>query len=183
MNRQLLLRFALTAAMAASHVLWGAGPSKLEREKAAVEKTAYTFVGWALDNKNLDSLKASVSQGDDFFMFMPDSRTTTDGYQALTKLFPAWMSPDFKATKTEIRDVKVRLAPSGKVAWFSCMLEDCGEYKGRASCWKDCRYTGVVEKRNGRWVIVQAHFSFASDKVIENYKKRLAAQPAGEKKP
>jgi len=28
-----------------------------------------------------------------------------------------------------------------------------------------CRWTGVVEKRDGRWVIVQQHFSFASDRV------------------
>jgi hypothetical protein len=68
------------------------------------------------------------------------------------------------------------------VGWFSSTLEDCGEYKGRVSCWKDCRYTGVAEKRSGRWVIVQAHFSFASDKVIETYKKRLAEQrPDGQK--
>jgi ketosteroid isomerase-like protein len=178
MKLQIVYQLALAAALTAS-----AAPSKLDREKAAVEKTAFTFVGWALENKNLEGLKASVSQGEDFFMFMPDSKTTTDGYQAFTKLFPAWMSADFKATRTELRDVKIHVASSGKVAWFSSILEDCGEYKGRASCWKDCRYTGVAEKRSGRWVIVQAHFSFAYDKVIEGYKKRLAGQPAGDKKP
>ncbi len=169
-------RLAVCAILAACACLEAASPSKLNREKAAIERTAYVFVGWALENKNLDLLKASVSQGDDFFMFMPDSRSTTDGYQAFAKLFPNWMSPDFKATKTEIRDVKIQVAPSGKVGWFAAILEDCGEYKGRASCWRDCRYTGVVEKRSGRWVIVQAHFSFASDKLIEAYKKRLAEQ-------
>jgi hypothetical protein len=56
------------------------------------------------------------------------------------------------------------------------MLEDCGEYKGKPSCWSDCRYSGVLEKRDGRWVIVQAHFSLASDKVIEEFRKRQAAQ-------
>jgi hypothetical protein len=30
--------------------------------------------------------------------------------------------------------------------------------------WENTRWTGVVEKRDGRWVIVQQHFSFASDK-------------------
>lgn len=154
----------------------------LERERAAVEKVAYTFVGWALDNKNAEALKASLSHGEDFFMFQPNSRSTIAGYQQFLKLIPGWMSPDFKATKTELREVKVGLSPSGDTAWFAAILEDCGEYKGRTSCWKDCRYTGVLEKREGRWVIVQAHFSLASDKVIEDYKLRQAAAapaPAG----
>jgi hypothetical protein len=43
----------------------------------------------------------------------------------------------------------------------------CGEWNGKPSCWKDTRWTGVLEKREGRWVIVQMHFSFAKDKVLQ----------------
>lgn len=157
---------------------WGAGGVDIEKEKAAVQKVAYTFVGWALDNKNVEALKASLSHGDDFFMFMPDSRTTITGYQEFLKLIPGWMSPDFRATKTELSQVKVDISSSGDVAWFSSLLEDCGEVRGRTSCWKESRYTGVLEKREGHWVIVQAHFSLASDKVIADYRQRQAAAPA-----
>ena len=101
---------------------------------AAVRRVAYTFVRWALDNKNVDALKASLSHGDDFFMFQPHSRGTIAGYQEFLKLIPGWMSPDFKATKTELRQ--------------------------------------------GQWVIVQAHFSLASDKVVEEYKQRQGASVA-----
>jgi len=147
----------------------------VEQEKAAVRQVAYTFVGWALDNKNVEALKASLSHDDGFFMFQPDSGSTIKGYQAFTKLIPGWLSPDFKATRTELREVKVDISKSGDTAWFSSILDDCGEFKGKPGCWNDCRYTGVLEKREGRWVIVQAHFSLASDRVIEGYKKRLAA--------
>ena len=153
----------------------GADSKKLDRERAAVRQVAYTFVGWALDDKNVDALKASLSHGDDFFMFQPDSRSTVAGYQEFLKLIPGWMNPEFRATKTELREVKVDISKSGDFAWFSSLLEDCGEVKGRAACWKDCRYTGVLEKREGRWVIVQAHFSLASDKVVEEYKQRQTA--------
>ena len=29
----------------------------------------------------------------------------------------------------------------------------------------DTRWTGVLERRDGRWLIIQMHFSFAADKV------------------
>jgi len=57
------------------------------------------------------------------------------------------------------------------VAWFSAILDDCGEFKGRAGCWKDTRYTGVLEKREGKWVFCQMHFSFAVDKVRAEARK------------
>jgi pimeloyl-ACP methyl ester carboxylesterase len=146
-----------------------------EKEKAAVRQVAYTFVGWALDNTKVEALKASLSHDDGFFMFQPDSGSTIKGYQEFTKLIPGWLSPDFKATRTELREVKVDISKSGDTAWISSILDDCGEFKGKPGCWYDCRYTGVLEKREGRWVIVQAHFSLASDRVIEGCKKRLAA--------
>jgi sugar lactone lactonase YvrE len=157
---------------------FGQAPSavELEEEKAAVVKAAYTFVGWAVDDKNLDAMKASISQGEDFFMFMPDSRSTTRGYQALTDFFPFWMSPDFRAVRTEIRDVVVGFSPAVDAAWFSCLLDDCTEYKGRGSCWKDSRYSAALAKRDGRWVVVQSHFSFAQDQVLAELERaRLEA--------
>jgi hypothetical protein len=38
-------------------------------------------------------------------------------------------------------------------------------------CWKDTRYTGVLEKREGKWVFCQMHFSFAVDKVRAEARK------------
>jgi hypothetical protein len=76
------------------------------------------------------------------------------------------MSPDFKATHYKIWDLRINLSRSSDVAWYSCMLEDCAEIKGEPGCWKDTRWTGVLEKREGKWVIVQMHFSFAADKVL-----------------
>jgi len=57
------------------------------------------------------------------------------------------------------------------VAWFSAILDDCGEYRGKVGCWKDTRYTGVLEKREGKWVFCQMHFSFAVDKVRAEARK------------
>lgn len=48
---------------------------------------------------------------------------------------------------------------SGDVAWFFRMLDDVNEWKGQPASWIDTRWTGVLEKREGRWRMVQMHFS------------------------
>mgnify|MGYP001411197382 FL=1 len=43
------------------------------------------------------------------------------------------------------------------------MLDDHAEWNGQPTGWDDCRWTGVLEKRGGRWLVVQMHFSFPKD--------------------
>jgi hypothetical protein len=43
----------------------------------------------------------------------------------------------------------------------SCILDDLAEWDGRPIGWKDTRWTGVLERREGSWRIFQMHFSFA----------------------
>ncbi len=137
----------------------------IEKEKADIEKVIDASIGWAM-TKNLDLLYSSVAQDSSFFIYHPDSKSTIVGFEAFTKLAPFWMSPDFKATHYKIWDLRINFSRSGAVAWYSCMLEDCAEIKGTPGCWEDTRWTGVLEKRKGKWVIVQMHFSFAADKVV-----------------
>jgi hypothetical protein len=42
------------------------------------------------------------------------------------------------------------------------MLDDVNEWEGKPLSWENTRWTGVAEKRNGQWKIVQQHFSFAT---------------------
>lgn len=46
------------------------------------------------------------------------------------------------------------------------------EWDGKPLCLNDTRWTGVLEKRDGEWVIVQMYYSFASDKVLEEAKEK-----------
>ncbi len=76
------------------------------------------------------------------------------------------MSPDFRAVRYDIRDLKITISPSGDAAWWFCMLDDINEWKGKPASWENTRWTGVLEKRDGRWVIVQQHFSFAQQPEV-----------------
>ncbi len=131
-------------------------------EVAAVERAINVSIGWAA-TKDRALLESVMSHDPDFFIFHPDSKSTVVGWEPMEKLFALWMDPRFKATGYAIRDLRINLSRSADVSWFSAILDDCGEWNGKASCWKDVRWTGVLEKRDGAWVIVQMHFSFAKD--------------------
>lgn len=132
--------------------------------RALIEKTIRASIGWAL-NKDRPLLESVLAHDDRLFMFQPDSRSTIAGWDQFVKQFDSWMDPRFKATRFEIRDLRIDVSRSGNVAWWACVLDDLGEWDGKPVGWKDARWTGVLEKREKRWVIVQMHFSLAADKV------------------
>jgi len=145
-------------------------------EKAVIEKLIHDNIGWAL-TKDRPLAESTMSHDERLFIFNPTSESTI-GWSQLVKNFDFWMDPRFKAVKCEIWDMRVDLSRSGDVAWWSCMLNDLAEWDGKPTGWKDTRWTGVMEKRDGRWVIVQMHFSFAADKVAAQVKARLEAEKA-----
>jgi len=129
-------------------------------DRAVVERPIRAFIGWAL-TKDRPLLERVIAHDADLFIVNPDS-TYVLGWDAFVKNFDFWMDPRFKATSFDVRDLRVSFSRSGDVAWWSAKLDDPGEWDGRAIGWKDTRWTGVLERRDGVWVIVQMHFSFAS---------------------
>jgi len=132
-------------------------------DRAEVEKSIHACIGWAL-TKDLNLLYSTLAQDEDFFIFHPDSKSTIIGFDAFRQFGERiWMDEAFKATDYAIKDLRVTFAQCGKVAWYSCMLDDHSEWKGQPMGWDDCRWTGTLEKRGGKWVVVQMHFSFPKD--------------------
>jgi ketosteroid isomerase-like protein len=133
----------------------------IEKEKLLVEKTINASIGWA-KNKNLALLYNVIANDSSFLEVHPGDRVVK-GFKEFRRSEEFWMSLDFKAIWYEIRDLKITISQSGDAAWWFCMLDDINEWKGQPANWENTRWTGVLEKREGRWVIVQQHFSFASE--------------------
>jgi hypothetical protein len=132
-------------------------------EKALIEKVVSNSIGWAL-NKDKDLLYSCFAQDKDLFWFSPEANGTIHGFDNFTDLVEnVFMSETFKAVGYEIRDMKINLSNSGEVAWYSCILDDRNIFSGQSAEWLNTRWTGVLERRNGNWLIVQMHFSFAVD--------------------
>ncbi|MBM3745791.1 MAG: nuclear transport factor 2 family protein [Acidobacteria bacterium] len=148
-------------------VLSGPGSAAdVAAERAEIARVIDSSIGW-FKTKDFDLLFRVLLDAPEFFIFHPDSRTTVRGGEAFRKLAEVFRDPELTYAGHEIRDLNINLSRSGEVAWFSAILDDCAQRNGKKSCWKDCRWTGVVERRDGRWVIAQMHFSLASDKVAE----------------
>jgi hypothetical protein len=134
-----------------------------EADRLEVEKVIHDCIGWAL-TKDLDRLFSIVAQDDDFFIFHPDSKSTIVGFEAFKSLGErVWMKDAFKATDFAVRDLRLRFAEMGNAAWYSCFLDDHALWNGQPTGWDNARWTGTLEKRDGKWVVVQMHFSFPKD--------------------
>ncbi len=135
----------------------------IEAEKAAIEKVIKNNIGWAVE-KDTTLLYSTISHDDDLFYFSPADNGNISGFKAFKELTEGFfLNPDFKAVGYEVKDLVVHLSKSGDAAWWHCRLDDFNQWKGQPANWVDVRWTGVLEKREGNWVIVQMHFSFPTD--------------------
>ncbi len=132
----------------------------IEIDKQKVEKAIHNSIGWA-KAKDINLLYSVIANDSNYVEVDPNNMVVR-GFQEFKKAEAFWMSPDFKAIKYEIKDLTINFSESGDVAWFFCLLDDINEWKGQAANWENTRWTGVLERRNSNWTIVQMHFSFAS---------------------
>ena len=130
----------------------------IEIEEQLVEKAIRNSIGWA-KNKDID-LHYSIIANDTNYIEVDPNNRIVKGFQDFKKSESFWMSDDFKAIRYEIKDLKINFSNLDNVAWFFCVLDDINEWKGQPANWENTRWTGVLEKRDGNWVIVQMHFSF-----------------------
>ena len=126
-------------------------------EMTQIEQSIRACIGWA-KNKNLQLLYNTIANDPDFLEVHPEGKVVK-GFEEFKKAEKIWMSPDFKAVRFEIRDLRIKLSKSGDVAWFFCILDDINEWKGQPANWENTRWTGVLAERDARWVMVQQHFS------------------------
>ena len=132
----------------------------IEAEKPLVEKAIHNSIAWA-KNKDIELLYSVIANDSNYIEVDPHNRVVK-GFQDFKRNEQFWMSPDFKAIRYEIKDLNINFSRSGDVAWFFCMLDDINEWKGQPVNWENTRWTGVLEKRDNSWIIVQMHFSYAS---------------------
>lgn len=132
-----------------------------DNEIVIIEKTIHNSIGWA-KAKDFNMLYSVIADDSNYIEVDPTPGLIR-GISDFKKNEAFWGNPDFKAIRYEIRDLKINLSTSGDVAWYYCILDDINEWKGKPACWLNTRWTGVLEKREGRWVIVQMHFSFSNE--------------------
>ena len=132
-----------------------------EDEIEIIRNTISSNIGW-FKNKDFELLNSIVAQDSDFICVHPTDNVIK-GFDQFLSNSEVFKNPDFIYMRHELRDLKITLSKTGNVAWYYCVLDDINSYKGQPANWENTRWTGVLEKRTGKWVIVQHHFSFAAE--------------------
>ena len=142
-------------------------------EKTVIAEVIRNNIMWAL-TKDVEMQKDTMAHDEDLLIIWTGSTHITRGWKEHEKSFETWLDPRFEAVRTEVRDLEIHISHSGDVAWFFANLDDVVSWEGKASKFGEgLRWTGVLEKRDGRWVIVQMHASLAADKVRDIVMKDL----------
>lgn len=168
------LRFALLLCLVAPPLQAGHPEPTDHPDYEIVKAVIEDSIGWAID-KDLDRLFQIFANDDDLLIWWVGSNGGADGIDDLRETAESvWMKPDFAATRFEFRDTRIRFSRDGSMAWFSCRLDDCGLWKGQEFCMENVRNTGVLEKREGQWTIVQSHASWPVDQIPDDIWLQLA---------
>lgn len=139
-------------------------PAKTSAENSEItliENSIRNCIGWA-KTKDFRLLYSIISNDSDYLEVDP-GKGVIRGFDEFRKNEKIWGDSSFRAIGFEIRDLKITISESGSVSWFYCILDDINEWKGEPASWINTRWTGVLEKRKGKWTMVQMHFSFANE--------------------
>lgn len=139
----------------------------LDNEKVQVKAVLDQMIK-ASETEDMGLLSQVYAHDDDMVIFGTDASERLIGWDALKAL----MQKQFDATansQLNVRDEVIHVHQSGKTAWFSETIDWELTADGQTVQLEGLRATGVLEKRNGNWVIVQLHYSIpVASQAVEN---------------
>lgn len=129
-------------------------------EMQEIEEAISSGIGWFKD-KDFDLLFSVVAHDSNYISVHPTDKVVK-GFEQFKANSEVFKYEGFQYVRHELKDLTINISNSGDVAWWYCILDDINTWDGQPANWENARWTGVLEKRADRWVIVQQHFSFAS---------------------
>jgi uncharacterized protein (TIGR02246 family) len=129
----------------------------IEAEKAAVKAV---FDDWliCLETEDIELFSKIIAPDDDMVVIATDAAEYFIGQEpfkeSMQKQFDAFEKMEFS-----IKELSIKVHRSGEVAWLSSQLDVKVTAKDEILSLEGMRFTGVMEKRTGNWVIVQLHAS------------------------
>ena len=112
----------------------------------------------AFESKDMDLFSKITAHDADMVNFGTDAAERWVGWDALKEAVEKQFA-SFDKIKLTVRDQSVKVDPSGNAGWFSEVVDWDIVAQGKPTHIEGSRITGVVEKRDGRWIIVQFHIS------------------------
>ena len=112
----------------------------------------------ASETKDMELLSKIYGHDSDIVIIGTDADERIVGWEKLKEV----MEKQFAGTessKLSVMNQSIKVHNSGMVAWFSELINWEITFKGKTDKIEGLRTTGVLEKRDGDWIIIQLHYS------------------------
>ncbi len=129
----------------------------LEKEK---EKVALVLEKYVIANEkhDIDLVHEIWASSPDIVVIGTNSDEKLIGWEVIQKVLQRQFD-SFEDTYISVHDQVIEINNTGNTAWFSEILNYNYIYQGEAKQYEGLRFTGVLERNNGDWFIVQSHMS------------------------
>ena len=136
----------------------GKSPSAEKGGEAAAVKAVVmaSIQGW--DRKDAAAILAPSVKDSDAVTFGTDAAEYWIGYDTL-KAAVEKQCKAMESQKTTVRDLRVKMLAGGKAAVATYLLDAEGKSSGETYAIKGMRVSAVLEKRQGKWLLVSSHGS------------------------
>lgn len=139
----------------------------IEAEKVKIQSILDQYVQ-AWKTEDIEMFAKIFAQDEDMVVVFTDKAEPFIGWDSFKEALNKWFeSSEPGSTNVSFRQQAIKVNASGNVAWLSCIEDGNFIYQDQPVSIEGGRVTWGLEKRNGNWVIVQAHFSFSSRQWIE----------------
>jgi hypothetical protein len=126
-----------------------------EKEKVALVLEKYVIANEKQDITMIHNVWAAEP---DIVVIGTNSDEMLIGWDAIKDVMERQFS-SFEDTYISVHDQIININDTGNTAWFSEILNYNYIYQGTALQYEGLRFTGVLQKRDGEWLIVQSHMS------------------------
>jgi len=132
-----------------------------EKERVALVLEKYVI---ANEDQNLNLVKEVWAAKPDIIVFGTNSDETIIGWEAIREALNKQFK-NIESTYISVRDQRIYINETGNTAWFSEFVNYNYIYHDKPVKYEGLRFTGVLEKINGEWLIVQSHMSIPGSPV------------------
>lgn len=141
--------------------------TKIQSEKDNVEATIKMYFRMFRD-EDVSLLPNVMAADPEIVIFGTDSNEIFIGYEQNEKRFVnMFKTIDFR--EIVLKDLNIHLSRNKNVAWFSVVSDWDITIQDDHIVLKGIRSTGVLEKRGGKWLMVQYHASVPVDGQAVEY--------------
>lgn len=126
-------------------------------ETVAIENVLEKYI-IANENQDFELTEEIWAPNPDIILYGTDSDERLMGWTNIRMAIKDQFS-QITDTYISASDQFIKLNCTGNTAWFAETLNYNFVYKGVARSYEGLRFTGVLEKMDGEWKIVQAHLS------------------------